>query len=166
MRRTSMAALAMASLWFGGFVALSAQSGRSSVEGVWELRDITSTKPPANPPNKPTGIVIFSGRHYSIMFLGNSVRPDLPFAEIGKATADQLRAVWAPLTANSGTFQVIGNTTLTTRATVAKNTAPMASGAFQEFTFTLKGDTLTLTLAKNAAGAVENPATLHLVRAK
>jgi hypothetical protein len=166
MGRTSIAALAMASLWFCGFVAMSAQSGRSSVEGVWELRDITFTKPPPNPPNKPTGIVIFSGRHYSIMYLGNSARPDLPFTEIGKATADQLRAVWAPLTANSGTFQVAGNTTLTTRATVAKNTAPMASGVFQEYTFTLKGDVLTLTLAKNATGAVDNPPTLHLVRAK
>ncbi len=166
MRRTSIAAFAMASLWFCGFVAMSAQSGRPSVEGVWELRDITYMKPPANPPNKPTGIVIFSGSHYSIMSLGNSARPDLPFAAIEKATADQLRAVWAPLTANSGTFLVTGNTTLTTRATVAKNTAPMASGVFQEYTFTLKGDTLMLTLTKNATGTVENQPTLHLLRAK
>jgi Lipocalin-like domain len=109
--------------------------------------------------------VIFSGGHYSLMFVTNSARPDLPGPEIANATADQLRAVWGPLTANSGTFQVSGNT-LTTRSRVAKNTFVMASGAIQEFTFTVKGDTLTLSVAKGVAGVPPNPYTLHLVRAK
>ena len=130
MRRTSIAAL-VAGLWFCGFLAVSAQSDRSAVEGVWEVRDITFAKPPANLPNKPTGIVIFSGNHYSMTFLGNAGRPNLAQFEIAKATADQLRA-----------------------------------GNFTENTFTLKGDTLTLTTAKSAKGAVPNPQTLHLVRAK
>jgi hypothetical protein len=142
-----------------------AQAGRSPVEGAWEIQNITYAKPPANPVTKPTGMVIFSGNHYSIVFLTNSVRQEFPQGGVARASADQHRAVWGPLTANSGTFQVSGST-LTTRAKVAKNTFAMASGAFQESTFTLKGDTLTLISTRNDQGAVANPQTLQLVRAK
>ena len=166
MRRTIITGVAIAGLCFVGVVALSGQAaGRTSVEGVWEVRNITFAKPPANPVNKPTGLVIFSGNHYSMMFVTNSARPNLPQAEFAKATADQVRAVWGPFTANSGTFQISG-TTLTTRATVAKNPGPMAPGAFGENTFKLEGDTLTLTQTRNNNGPAANPQTLHLIRAK
>src|ERR671913_2177713 len=104
MRRTSIAAL-VTGLWVCGFLAVSAQPGRSPVEGVWEVRDITSAKPPAKPP-MPTGLVIFSGNHYSITFVANTGRPSMAQGEIAKATAEQLRAAWGPITAQAGTFQV------------------------------------------------------------
>ena len=86
------------------------------------------------------------------------MRPDLPAADVASATADQLRAVWGPLTANAGTVLVKGNT-VTTRATVAKNTFAMAGG-FIESTFTLKGDILALTQVRNASGPIQNPSTI------
>jgi hypothetical protein len=159
-------ALAVTVVAFFGFVAVFAQSaGRSPVEGVWEVRDVTFAKPPANPVTKPTGIVIFSGNHYSQLMLQNSARPSVKQADIDKATAEQLRAYWGPVIGNAGTFKITGNTIMLDPA-VAKNAEPMASGWLFEETFTLKGDTLTLTLVKTGTGPMENPRTFHLVRAK
>src|SRR5262245_17279713 len=101
MRRRLIAVLAMTSLCVA-LVGVSAQSGKSPLEGTWELQNLTFAKPPAIPVNKPTGTIIFSGNHFAIVFVGNSVRTQ--FSDQGTATADQLRAVWGPLTANAGTF--------------------------------------------------------------
>jgi hypothetical protein len=109
-------------------------------------------------------MMIFSGNHYALIYLTTSDRPPLT-GPTANATADQLRAAWGPLTASSGTFQISGNT-LTARPKVAKNPPAMASGAFIENTFTLKGDSLTLTSVKNDQGAIANPLTAHWVRAK
>jgi hypothetical protein len=163
MKGRSIAALAVTGLCVWTVLGVSAQSGRSPLEGTWELQTITFAEPPDNPVTKPTGMIIFSANHYSVVYLVNSVRTRLPGD--GTATADQLRDVWGPLTANAGTFQVSGNT-LTTRAKVAKNPRGMAPGAFQEFTFVIKGDTLTLSGVKNDQGPIENPATVQYVRAK
>lgn len=166
MRRMLLATFAGTLVLFLGFVGAFAQSGgRSTLEGVWELRDVTTPKPDTQPVIKPTGLMFLSGNKYAQVFLVNSARPALPFPEVDKASGDQLRAVWGPYVANAGTFQVSGNT-LTLRATVAKNTAPMAAGAFLEHTFTLEGDNLTLTATKTDRGPEQNPRTFKLVRAK
>ena len=111
------------------------------------------------------GLIQFSGRNYSIVFVSNSVRPDFPEGGAAKATADQLNTIWGPLTANAGTFTVNGNTIRQTRL-VAKNPAVMAAGNFQETTFTLNGDTLVLTDVRNNAGPIANPTTIRLTRVK
>jgi hypothetical protein len=163
MKARLVAALAMTTLCVA-LVGVSAQSGRSPLEGAWELQNVTFAKPdPTNPVTKPIGMIIFSGTNYSIVYVTNSIRTPLPGD--GTATADQLRDIWGPLVANAGTFQVSGNT-LTTRAKVAKNPRAMAPGAFGEFTFAIKGDTLTVTAVKNDQGPVANPGTLQYVRAK
>ena len=165
MRGRLIVALAVTGLWMSALIGISAQPGRSPLEGVWELRDLTFAKPPADPVTKPTGLVIFSGNHYSVIYLSNSARTAMSQPEFAKATADQVRAIWGPLTANSGTFTISGNM-LTTRAKVAKNPAFMSPTAFVEQTFTLKGDTLTLTATKHDQGPFANPSTQHWVRAK
>ena len=88
----------------------NAQSKASPLEGAWTIQQITYARPPANPPNKPTGLILFVGNHYSNQHVNDSSRP--PFGEGGaaKATADQLRAVWGGVTSNGGTFTVSGNT--------------------------------------------------------
>ena len=143
----------------------NAQSKASPLEGAWTIQQITYARPPANPPNKPTGLILFVGNHYSNQHVNDSSRP--PFGEGGaaKATADQLRAIWGPLTSNGGTFTVSGNT-IRYVATVAKNPAVMAGGTSFEDTFTLNGDSLVLTQIKNQAGPIANPATVRLTRAK
>ena len=118
-----------------GLVGLSGStlsSGRSVVEGAWEAArrhvplSLTSAKP-----NKPMGLVLFTGNHYSQTYLrDSSPRPEVgPLGEDAK-TIDQLRAAWGPLTSNAGTFEVSGNTLTTLVATVAKGNPPTATGAF------------------------------------
>ncbi len=148
-----------ASVWVG------AQSSRSAVEGAWMLQEYTFAKPANLVINKPTGLMLFTGNHYSMVFLRDS-KPRPEFAEGGQgATVEQLLASWGPLQAQAGTFEISGNK-LTTRASVAKGVPPMSKGAFGENTFTLKGDTLVLVSTRSQSGPTENARTLRLVRAK
>ena len=111
---------------------VAAQSDTSPLDGAWAA---------AGP---GSGLVVFSGQHYSMTLITDVDRPD--FVAAGgpeTASANHLRAVWGPLIANAGTFEVSGNT-LTIRPTVAKQPFAMAPGAFVEFSCTLEGDTLEL----------------------
>jgi hypothetical protein len=144
---------------------VNAQSKPSPLEGAWSIQQITFAKPPANPPNKPTGLILFVGNHYSNQFVSDSSRPAFSEGGAAKATADQLRAIWGPLTSNGGTFTVSGNT-IRFVATVAKNPAVMAAGNWFEDTFTLNGDTLVLTATRDNNGPAANPQTIRLTRAK
>ena len=144
---------------------VNAQSKPSPLEGAWTIQQITFAKPPANPPNKPTGLFLFVGNHYSTQIVNDSSRPNFGEGGAAKATAAQLLAIWGPLTSNGGTFTVSGNT-LHYVVTVAKNPAVMAAGNWAESTFTLNGDTLVLTSTRNNTGPVANPQTIRLTRAK
>jgi hypothetical protein len=165
MGRRTLGLVVGLALVVGASAWLTAQSKPSALEGAWVVQDITSPQPVTPPRNKPTGLIQFSGRNYSIVLVSNSVRPNLPEGGAAKATADQLNAIWGPLTANAGTFTVNGNTIRQTRL-VAKNPAVMAAGNFQETTFTLNGDTLVLTDVRSNAGPVTNPTTIRLTRVK
>jgi hypothetical protein len=166
MRRTFGLIVIGVALIVGASAWVAAQSGTSQLEGAWAVQEITSAKPPAFPPNKPIGLVAFTGRHYSLVVLVNSARPNFGEGGAAKATADQIRAVWgAAFAANAGTFTVSGNTIRYT-AMVAKNPNVMAQGNFSEDTFTLKGDTLILTDVRTNNGPTENPQTTRLTRVK
>ena len=52
------------------------------------------------------------------------------------------------------------------RATAAKSTQVMDSGSFNEHTFALDGETLTLTRTRNENGPVENPETIRYTRVR
>ena len=86
-------------------------------------------------------------------------------SDFAAATADLLRAVYGPVAANAGTFEVSGNT-LTLRPTVAKNTFPMVPGFFNEYEFTLDGDTLVTTWTRSSYGPISNPLITRLTRAR
>jgi hypothetical protein len=143
----------------------TAQSGPSALQGAWTIQDVSSPQPPANPRNKPTGLALFSGTHFSMVGNGDSTRPALPQGGAAKATADQLRATWGPLVMDAGTFAVTGNTIRLT-GVIAKGPAGQAPGNFSEWSFTLKGDQLVMTQVKNQNGPFANPVTLRLARAK
>ena len=143
---------------------VNAQAKSSPVEGAWSIQSISFAKPPADPPNNPTGFILFVGNHYSTQYVTNSSRPNFSQGE-AKATADELRAIWGGVTSNGGTFTVSGNT-IRFVAIVAKNPNLMAAGAWGESTFTLNGDTLVLTTTRNNNGPEANPQTLRLTRAK
>jgi hypothetical protein len=148
-----------------GYSWLSAQSNASALQGAWQVQGVTAPQPFNPPLNKPVGLILFSGRHYAQVGVGNSVRTDLPQGGAEKATADQLRAVWGPVVADAGTFAVTGNTIKMTRV-AAKGPAAMASGNFLEATFTINGDNLAITQVRNQAGPIANPTTVRLTRAK
>jgi len=114
MRRTLALVVVSLVIVGGAFSWVTAQSGASTLEGAWTIQEVTSAKPNPNLPKKPTGLAVFSGRHYAVSAT-DSARPD--FAEGGtpKATADQLRATWGPVQSEAGTFTVTGNTLRLTR---------------------------------------------------
>ena len=165
MRRTVILVGVSVAIVVGMATWVNGQSKPSPLEGAWSIQQVTFAKPPANPVNKPTGLILFVGNHYSIQIVNDSARPGFSEGGAAKATADQLRAIWGPLTSNGGTFTVSGNTIRYT-PTVAKNPAVMAAGSWGEDTFTLNGDTLVLTDARTNTGPVANPSTTRLTRAK
>ena len=147
---------------------LFSQSGAASqptIQGVWRITEVTTTGPNASTNKSPQpSLYIFTAKHYSLIRInGTTARPDMPQGQQEKATAAQLLAVWGPLTAQSGTYEVAGGK-LTTRPLVAKNTFAMASGAFSTSSYKLDGKTLTITAERNAAGPVANPTTWTLTR--
>ena len=140
-----------------------AQSETSVLEGAWVIEDYSGGLSD-NRVSNPTGLAIFSGRHYAITFVRNTDRPALSRDELARASGDQLRDVWGGITATAGTFKISGNT-MTTRASVAKNASSMAEGAYYEWVMTLDGDSLVLTLVRGAGGGTPaNSPTLRLRR--
>jgi len=84
--------------------------------------------------------------------------------DTSKATADELRAMWGPMAANAGTYDVSGNL-VTIRPIVAKIPLVMKPGANEVYAFRVEGNTLSLTQQRNARGvAVQNAATTRVMR--
>jgi hypothetical protein len=142
---------------------VAAQSGPAGLQGAWTIQDVSTPKPPDIPRKNPTGLMLFSGTHFSTVATNDGTRPALPQGGAAKATAEQLRATWGPLVTGAGTFTVTGNTIKMTNV-VGKG--PVAPGNFADWTFTLNGDSLTMTQVKNQNGPAANPVTLRLTRAK
>jgi hypothetical protein len=71
------------------------------------------------------GVYIFTGKHYIMMF-ATTDRPQVD--DTSKATADELRAMWGPMAANAGAYEVSGNL-VTIRPIVAKIPVVMKPGA-------------------------------------
>jgi Lipocalin-like domain len=107
------------------------------------------------------GVYIFTAKHYSIMF-ATTDRPQID--DTSKATADELRAMWGPMAANAGTYDVAGNL-VTIKPIVAKIPIVMKPGANEVYAFRVEGNTLSLTQQRNARGVtVQNAATTRLMR--
>src|SRR5262249_46507725 len=123
------------------------------LQGVWQVMDVGG--------QTAAGVYIFTGKHYSIMFASTD-RPQID--DTSKATADELRAMWGPIAANSGTYDISGNL-VTIRPIVAKIPIVMKPGANEVYAFRVEGNTLSLTQQRNARGVmVQNAATTRLMR--
>jgi hypothetical protein len=141
-----------------------AQAPIAKLQGVWKVVEVKTTGPnAATYANPQPGLVIFTAKHYSIMrVLSSEPRPDPP-ADTSKATAAELLAVWGPLQANTGTYEIAGDK-LTMHPMVAKNPAVMASGVKQVSSIKLEKDTLWVTAVSGPAGPATNPDTWKLTR--
>ena len=122
------------------------------LQGVWRVVD-QAGRPGA-------GVYIFASRHYSMM-VASADRPDI--TDTSQATADELRALWNPMAANAGVYEVEGNL-VTIRPIVAKIPVVMKPGAYEVYAFRVEGDTLSLTQQRNVRGPVEGRAPTKLVR--
>src|SRR5258708_25681305 len=125
----------------------------SPLVGAWQLDPGQSGQ---------AAVYLFTPTHYSMM-LAATGRPDI--VDTGKATADELRAVWGPLIANAGTYEVSGDL-VTIHPLVAKIPVVMKPGATEVYRFRIEGKTLTLRQVRNARGvAVDSTPTFKFLRA-
>ena len=85
-------------------------------------------------------------------------------ADVAKATADELRAVWGPFVGEAGTYEVTDGSVITMRPLAAKNPAAMVAGAFITYSYKLDGNTIWVTQQRNQQGPFANPVTIKAVR--
>ena len=145
---------------------IAAQSKRESIQGVWQVVEVTMTGPGARRiaireprPN----LTILTARHYSrVEVQADKPRPIL--ADAAKASADELRAAWGPFVSEAGTYDVAAGSLITMRPIASKNPAVMGPGVFITYAYRLEGDTLSLTQLRNQNGPFPNPFTLRLTR--
>jgi hypothetical protein len=150
-----------------GLVAIqgaAAQSTGASIRGVWRILDATVTGPGARtiPFGDRPNLTIITARHYSRV----EVQADKPrpiVADVAKASADDLRAAWGPFVSEAGTYDLTPGS-ITMRPVASKNPAVMGPGVFITYSYTLEGDTLSLTQQRNQNGPFANPFTLRLTR--
>ena len=145
------------------YVRVGSATNRSPLDGAWRTVAITTTGPEGTTNGSPEpGLRIYVGGHYAQLQL-NGPRP----AAFSDNPTDQERVdVWGMLTANSGTFEVSGDT-VRSRAVTAMNPAVMAADRPATVrTWSIQGDTLRLTVLEQAGAAVANPTTETLVRAR
>jgi len=132
--------------------SVTAFAADSRLVGAWQLDSEQS---------RQTALYLFTPTRYS-MILAATNRPDV--ADMGKATADELRAIWGPLLANAGTYEITGDL-ITIHPLVAKAPVVMKPGANEVYQFRIEGKTLTLRQVRNARGvAVDSAPTLKFVR--
>ena len=141
---------------------VGSQPAPQDIRGVWQVTEVTITGPNARVISGRDGLLILAGGHYSF----TRVTTDQPRPEptdYASATADELRAVWGPFTANAGTYELAAGI-FTTRPMVAKNPGTMAPGSFSVWSYRLDGNSLTVTEQRNRNGPVTNPATFKYTR--
>ena len=143
----------------------AAQSTPASIQGVWRIVEARVPGPAARTMafgDRPN-LTIITAKHYSrVEVQADGPRPVL--ADVAKATADELRAVWGPLVAETGTYELDPGGLITMRPIASKNPAVMGPNVFITYSYTLDGNTLSLTQQRNQNGPFPNPFSLRLVR--
>jgi len=144
---------------------LAGQSRPDSLVGVWQTVEVHLTGPAARTisiPEPRPNLMILSATHYSrVEVQAEGPRP-VP-ADVTKANADELRAVWGPFVGEAGTYEIRGNV-ITMHPLAAKNPATMVPSAFITYTYKLDGNTIWVTQQANQNGPFANPVTIKAVR--
>jgi Lipocalin-like domain len=134
-----------------------AQQQSMSLTGAWEVTKIQMTGPNARTVTDPQpGLYLFTGKYFSIMMvMGDHPRPIHPtLPEVPKATAQEILAVYGPYVANTGTYEINGDT-LIMHPMVSKN--PELMGGSVIYSFEIHGNSLTLKMMKMVMGASVPP---------
>ena len=122
---------------------VSAQSStKKSIEGVWKMTEIVVTGEDAlNVPNPQPGLIIFTQKHYSVMWVPGNQPRSLFKGE--NPTNEEKIAAYDSFVANSGTYEVAEGT-LTLHPMVARSPNFMAGGVSKN-QLRIEGTTLWLT---------------------
>src|SRR5262245_41567897 len=144
---------------------MAGQAARDSIQGVWRIVEATIPGPAGRTiafGDRPN-LTIITAKHYSrVEVQADGPRPIV--ADVARATADELRAVWGPVVAETGTYELGPGGLITMRPTASKNPAVMGPSIFITYSYTLDGNTLSLTQQRNQNGPFPNPFSLRLVR--
>jgi hypothetical protein len=143
-------------------VSADAQSKAPVLTGAWRLTEMKKTGPNAETLKNPPGLLIFTSKHWSRMYV-DSGQPRPEIRDLKTAAPAEIIASWGPFVAASGTYEVSGNT-VTCRALIAKNPNVVGPGNFSIYTFKIEGNMLTMTDTRNNVGAVASPRTFTYVR--
>jgi len=154
--KRSISTFKMANRLFHSLILVAASgialAADSSLVGAWQVDAWASPQ---------AGLYLFTATHYS-MLAATTDRPDV--ADTNKATADELRALWGPLLANAGSYDISGDL-ITIRPIVATIPVVMKAGANEVYRFHIEGKTLTLQQVRNARGVtVAQTAILRFTR--
>lgn len=142
---------------------IAGQSQPASIQGVWRTVSVALTGPNAKTMTTlQPNLTVVSAKYYARVEV-HSEGPRPVVADVKKATADELRAVWGPFVAEAGTYELTGDT-LTVHPIVAKNPAAMVAGSVIVYSCKLTGDTMTVIVQRNQNGPVANPPTIKLTR--
>jgi hypothetical protein len=134
-----------------------AQQKSTALAGAWQVTKVQMTGPDARTVTDPQpGLYLFTGKYFSIMMvMGDQPRPIHPtLPEVPKATAQEILAVYGPYVANTGTYEIDGET-LMMHPMVSKN--PELMGGRVVYSFQLQGNTLTLKMLNMVMGASVPP---------
>lgn len=129
------------------------------IKGAWKALNVGA----GQNTRRASGLAIFTDSHYSIMvFDAESERPDV--ADVSRASADEMRGLWAGWVANTGSYDVKGDL-VTIHPAGAKIPLVMKAGATEVYRYAIDGATLTWTQQRNARGVeVANGASYRFVR--
>jgi hypothetical protein len=147
-------------------IEVAGKSERESLQGVWQTAEVTLTGPGARTisiPEPRPNLMIVTGKHYSRVEVHAEGPRPIP-ADVAKASADELRAVWGPFVGEAGTYEVTDGHVITMRPLAAKNPAAMVPGAFITYSYKLDGNTIRVTQQQNQNGPFTNPVTIKAVR--
>jgi Lipocalin-like domain len=147
-RRALVSGLLIGMLLLPAYNPRASAAPENPLVGVWRV------------PGPGAGIYIFTPTHYSMM-AATTDRPDI--VDTSKSTADEMRALWGPMVANAGAYEIDGNL-LTIHPVVAKFPVVMKPGAYEVYAFEIQGNKLTLTQRRNVRGPVERGSVATLDR--
>jgi hypothetical protein len=138
--------------------------GKSGIEGVWQLTEITVTGG-GGMTMKVTqpSVYIFTKTHYSKIYVASD-KPRPVLDDYSKATQEQLKSIFVEgFDANAGTYEVSAGT-LTLHSIVAKSPSDMKEGTWSTYSMKISGDTITLTPEDSNAGPPKKSVTFKLTR--
>ena len=138
--------------------------GKSGIEGVWQLTEITMTgKFAMTMKVTQPSVYIFTRKHYSKIYVGSD-KPRPVLDDYSKATGEQLLSIFVDgFDANAGTYEVAGGK-LTLHTIVAKSPSDMKEGSWSAYSTKISGNTITLTPESSNTGPNKKQVTFKLTR--